>query len=142
MFTFEPVTDVNFEALTRLFGEAHDDWVVTPDPAWLAQLANSPEANAAIVRQDTNPIGYIQYDRIAKATYALALFIAKPFRGRGLGPRVLSAFIASRPASDRFVAYIEANNFLSSIAFEKAGFRISGPSPTQHGAFEYRHPGL
>lgn len=138
MFTFEPVTPVNFQVIKRLFDERIDDWVSTPDKNWLKHVTQNPLAHAAIVRQDANPIGYLQYDNIAKATYALALFISKPFRGRGLGSAVLTDFMASRPTEERFVAYIEANNLLSSTAFEKAGFALVGPSEDR-GIYEYEY---
>lgn len=138
MFTFEPVTPNNFFIIARLFDERTDDWVSTPDKNWLANVTSDSRTGAAIVRQNADPIGYLQYDRVAKATFALALFISKPFRGRGLGSKVLADFLASRPANERFVAYIEGNNLLSSRAFEKAGFALVGPGGGG-GMFEYRH---
>ena len=125
MFSFIPVTKENFKEVTRLFDRTQDDWVETPDQTWLNHILMTEGCEALLIAEDAGtPIGYLQLEKekAPKNVYSLALFLSKPFRGKGLGPSVLKDFIKIRPKTDKFVAYIAESNFLSALAFVKAGF--------------------
>tara|TARA_B100000508_G_scaffold141060_1_gene145749 strand:- start:9052 stop:9489 length:438 start_codon:yes stop_codon:yes gene_type:complete len=125
MFSYTPVTKENFSEITRLFDRAQDDWVETPDQTWLNHILMDDGCEALLIVDDAGtPIGYLQLEKepAPKNVYSLALFLSKSFRGKGLGTNILKDFVKIRPKTEKFVAHIAENNFLSVLAFVKAGF--------------------
>lgn len=61
--------------------------------------------------------------QVGEGVAGLDLFVGEPdLVGRGLGPRILAAFVAGHVAAPACVASIDEQNRRSWRAFEKAGF--------------------
>lgn len=139
MFSFTPITKENFAEIVKLFGRSQDDWVETPDQTWLDHILMTEGCEALLITEDGgDTVGYLQLEpeKEPKNAYSLALFLSKPFRGKGLGTNILKDFVTIRPKTDKFVAYIAESNFMSAIAFVKAGF-IPTNRTDSHGSREY-----
>lgn len=126
IFTFHSITADNFPTLGQLFGENNDDWVGSPDEAWLGNILATNEAQADIIFHENTPIGYLQYTENSQGIDALAIFIGKDFRGQGYGSQVVEQFVATKPNCIEFKAYIDETDFLSTSVFGKAGFVKTG----------------
>jgi len=126
-FTFTAINRETFPVVVDLFDESRDDWVGSPDESWLANIVDSNSAQAVIIYTETTPVGYLQYTLDGQEIDHLAIFIAKEFRGQGFGPEILQQFVVSKAGYSQFKAYIDETDFLSTSAFEKAGFTKTGP---------------
>lgn len=135
-YTFVTVNKQNYQVIKGLFSETND-WVEAPNEVWLDYILTASSAGAEIIECNGEPIGFVQLERNDEDACAIALYIAAEYRGRGHGPRALEAFTTAHTECNIFSALIEQDNLLSSSAFEKAGFRLQGPSK-EPGVLEYR----
>jgi RimJ/RimL family protein N-acetyltransferase len=136
IFTFTSVTADSFPAIVELFDANHDDWVGSPDEAWLSNILTTANAQADSIYYENTLIGYLQYTEHSQAIDALAIFIGKEFRGQGFGAQILQQFVESKSQCPEFKAYIDETDFLSTSVFEKAGFVKTGPI-TDEGIFAF-----
>jgi RimJ/RimL family protein N-acetyltransferase len=92
----------------------------------------------------TLPVGQIRYDRMDANTAQISLSIARGFRGRSLGARLLgaSAEWAARELGVRWLqGAVKTDNEASRRVFLKAGFECSEQAtPTGGACWVFRRP--
>ena len=92
---------------------------------WCAEKFSSPDCRIWIMQVGALPVGQIRYQRISSDTAEISFSIARGFRGRQLGTRLLEAS-AERAALElgvgRLQGAVKLDNEASRRAFLKAGF--------------------
>ncbi len=92
---------------------------------WCQEKFSSPDCRIWIMQVGALPVGQIRYQRISSDTAEIGFSIARGFRGRQLGTRLLEAS-AERAARElgvsRLQGAVKLDNEASRRAFLKAGF--------------------
>jgi UDP-2,4-diacetamido-2,4,6-trideoxy-beta-L-altropyranose hydrolase len=112
--------------------------------AWFRRKFSSPECRIWIMQIGTLPVGQIRYERLDTNTAQISLSIARGFRGRSLGARLLEAS-AEWAACELGVCWLQGtvktDNEASRRAFLKAGFECSEQAtPNGAACWVFRRP--
>lgn len=94
--------------------------------AWLERKVSSPDCRIWILERGSTPVGEVRYERRDMCA-EVSVLIASPFRGQGLGTRILqlSAPIACQELGVlKLQGIIKAENQVSLRAFERASFSL------------------
>jgi RimJ/RimL family protein N-acetyltransferase len=117
------------DPLTRRMSFNSDPISLETHLEWLNEVLRSPETHLLIVEKADgdgwSPIAQVRIDLEGE----LSVSIAPAYRGHGLSTSVLETAVQSclpYLTTDRLVANIKHDNYASSRAFEKAGFKLVG----------------
>jgi RimJ/RimL family protein N-acetyltransferase len=115
------------DPLTRKqsFNPAAIPW--TEHERWFSGILASSSARLWILERDKNPVGQIRYERRHGEFAQISFSVTVPFRGRGIGTRLLlltSSSAARELEVRRTRGTVFATNVASQRAFINAGFSI------------------
>jgi UDP-2,4-diacetamido-2,4,6-trideoxy-beta-L-altropyranose hydrolase len=90
---------------------------------WFAARLSDPNSILLIFESQYGPIGHIRLDGGA-AQRTISYSVARQYRGKGIGKKIMSEMIAaSPPFARRFLAEVKKENLASANIFEKLGFQ-------------------
>ena len=90
---------------------------------WFAARLNDPNSILLIFESQYGPVGQIRLDG-GTTQRTISYSVARPYRGNGIGKKIISEVIAARPPfSNKFLAEVKTENLASANIFEKLGFQ-------------------
>ena len=141
-----PVTDDDRPFLVELYGSvrepelAHVPWDDATKRAFVEQQFSAqdahyrehyPGATLDVIEVDGEPAGRLYVHRGPSDIRIMDIALAPPFRGRGIGTRLLRELIAEAEESGRKLSiHVEMNNPARTL-YERIGFRPAG----DHGVY-------
>jgi UDP-2,4-diacetamido-2,4,6-trideoxy-beta-L-altropyranose hydrolase len=90
---------------------------------WFAARLSDPNSILLIFESQYGPVGHIRLDGGA-AQRTISYSVARQYRGKGIGKKIMSEVIAvSPPFARRFIAEVKKENLASANIFKKLGFQ-------------------
>jgi UDP-2,4-diacetamido-2,4,6-trideoxy-beta-L-altropyranose hydrolase len=90
---------------------------------WFPSRLSDPNSILLIFESQYGPVGHIRLDGGA-AQRTISYSVARQYRGKGIGKKIMSEMIAaSPPFARRFLAEVKKENLASANIFEKLGFQ-------------------
>ena len=112
--------------------------------AWLTSRLAQPERGTRVyvALLGKRRVGQVRFDvAVPNVREEIAIAVARSQRGRGLGGEILTLAATTLARTPRTLARIKPDNLASLGAFQRAGFRKSGPlriRPGPHVVLIYR----